>query len=60
MAYTISNLHTYARYGQPDLVYADLICQETGDLVISATLEYIINAIRERNLEVINYRHITR
>lgn len=48
MIYEIKNIRRFSPKPK-ERFYADLI-DETGDLIISATLEYILNAIVERNL----------
>lgn len=54
--YTITGFRTYDRF--PGVIYAKLIDNDDDATCISATLEYIIEAIKDRGYTVTNYKHI--
>lgn len=59
MKYKIVNIHrNFKRNGDSKIVYAELREAETNKLSISATLDYIMEAVWERNLKLVDDKEV--
>lgn len=54
MKVRITNMRQ-GKFERRKFLYADLVEAETGELMIAATLDYIIQAIADREYELIDY-----
>ena len=50
--FKLINIHENRAF--PGVIYGELVELTTGHLVIGATLEYIFESIRDRNMDVVN------